>query len=71
MQKASKKTRSYFANANGLRGFLEQYKSTVAKLLKRGMEQNQISEVTDKLLKFLDKMYSNDGRTRYLEEWRP
>ena len=76
MQKASKKTRSYYVNANGLRGFLSPI--SIIKCIKRAMEQNQIKEVTkhqqidlDALLKSLDQMQSNAERTEYLSTWCP
>ena len=76
MQKASKKTRSYYVNANRLKGFVVPY--SITKYLKRAMEQNQISEVTkyqpidlDALLKSLDQMQSNTKRTEYLAIWCP
>ena len=44
MQKASERTRSYFVNADGLKGFL--IPSWITECLKRAQKQNQISEVT-------------------------
>ena len=65
MQKASKKTRSYFVNANGFHGFL--IRSSIIECLKRAMEQNKISEVTkhqeidmDAVFKLLDQIQTND-----------
>ena len=76
MQKASKKTRSYYVNANALRGFLAPI--SIIKCIKRAMEQNQITEVTkhqqidlDALLKSLDQMQSDAEKTEYLSTWCP
>ena len=44
MQRASKKTRSYYVNANCLNGFVIPY--SITKYFKRDQEQNEISEVT-------------------------
>ena len=71
MQKASKRTRSYYVNANGLRGFV--IPCLITKYLKRAKDQNQLEEVTkhqlidmDALFMLLDKMKSNEERKEYL-----
>ena len=76
MQKASKKTRSYFVNAKGLKGFLAPI--SIIKFLKRAEYQNQISEVTkhqqinmNALFKSLDQIKSNEEMTEYLGAWYP
>ena len=68
MQKASKKTRSYFANANGLKGFLA---PSIIKFIKEGMEEIQFPKVTDAVLKSLGQMQSNTERTDYLSTHNP
>ena len=65
MQKASKKTRSYFVNAGGLNAFLAPI--SIYKYLKRAQEQNQLDEITkhhyvdmDDLLTTLEQMNTNE-----------
>ena len=45
MQKASKMTRSYFVNANALKGFLVPY--SIVRYLKKAEENQELLEVTE------------------------
>ena len=60
MQKASKKTRSYFVNANGLNGFLAPI--SIIKYLKRAHSQvtRHVEIDMDAVVKLLDQMQTND-----------
>ena len=76
MQKASKTTRSYYANANGFRGFVIPY--SITKYLKSAKAQKQLQEVTrhqeidmEAILKLLDGMQTNQERIEYLSTCYP
>ena len=73
---ASKGIRSYFANANGLRGFVMPF--SITKYFRRPHQQNKILEVTKHqqidmraIVDLLDKMKTNEERFEYLSTWYP
>ena len=75
MQKASKKTRSYYANSEGLRGFVMPY--SITKYLKNANAQ-KLQELTryqvidmEPLVKLLDEMETNQERIEYLSTKYP
>ena len=75
MQKASNKTRAYYINANGFKGFVV---ISIVTILRRADTNSELAEVTkhqeldlQDLLGKLEGMQSNMERIDYLSQWCP